>query len=152
VSTGLCSTDPARATARSVARRQKSLERESIGGKTRNRKRGDRSRCARHRDHSDAGLQRRTDETKAWIGNRRRTRIGDQRDLRARNQPLDHFRHAALFVMLKVADRRGGNLMAREHLSGPPRIFACDQISVLESANSARGNVVGITNWSCDYI
>src|SRR5207253_5420436 len=50
-----------RTASRSVARRQKSLERESIGGKTRNRKRCDSSRCARHRSDSDASIQRCTD-------------------------------------------------------------------------------------------
>jgi len=42
--------------------------------------------------------------------------------------------------------------MTREHLAGPPRIFARDQGSFLESANSAGRNVVGITNWSRNYI
>ena len=93
-----------------------------------------------------------THETISRIGDRRRARIGDQRDRRAAAHPLDQFRHAPLFVVLVITDGWRSNLVRSEHAPCATRVFACDQFDISKRLDRARRQITRISERRCNDV
>ncbi len=94
--------------------RQKAFEDESIRGQPSRRQCGDQRTSTRHRHHCNPSGTRLAHQVISRIGNQRRTRIGDQRDILSTLQPPDESPPLFTLVMLVASCQRRLNTEVRE--------------------------------------
>ncbi|MOA17584.1 hypothetical protein D3C78_1378480 [compost metagenome] len=131
--------------------RQEAFEHETIGRQPCRRQRGDHRTGARHRDHRNAGGTRLAHQVIAWIGDKRRPRIGDQGDVFAGLQPLEET--PALLAFIVLVTRRQGRIYSEvlQQTHGMAGIFGRNQRHLAQHPQGARTDVIQIANRRSDH-
>src|SRR5690348_7066643 len=107
--------------------RKKSKEREMISGETGPDERREEGRCARDRDDVNASIDGCSNESRAWIREKRRSGISDERDRVTVHQSLHQAGSLAGFIVLMIRRRFRLYLVMVEKTSRVSRILSNDK-------------------------
>jgi hypothetical protein len=132
--------------------RQEAVEDEAVGGHARGGERRDHGRGARDRHHGHSRFARRLHQQKAWVGDARRSGVGDQRDGLAVAQGPQQRLALGQLVMLEVGGHRHVDAEVGEERARAPRVLAGDQVHLLEHAQRAQGHVLEVTDGRGDHV
>src|SRR6185295_6589507 len=124
--------------------REETLDREPVGGQSRDLQRAERARRARNRYHRGLGLHRSALERKVGVRDARRARVGDDRDRGPLTEARDQLRRARVFVVIVVGDQGLVNVEAREQRPCVARVLGRDQVDAAEDLSGPRGEILHI--------
>jgi hypothetical protein len=133
-------------------RRQKSDEREFLGGHAWRRQRRHKRARTGQRHYLDSVTQAQTHQPAPRIANSGRAGIGDQRDLRALFQFDHNFRGACDFVVLVIAHQALLNVEMREQLQRLARVFAGDRVRFFQNPQRPQWNIFQVADGRRDDV
>lgn len=138
--------------ARAAAPLQKSEEGEALRTEPGAGQRREQRRRTRHGNHIEAGFDRAGHEARSGIRQQRRARVGYERNVLARGQPLDDLRSGLRLVVLVV--RGGGSryFVVVEQPARVPRVLGQDYVNRAENLDGAIGNVAEVSDRRADEI
>ena len=125
---------------------KESFETEPVAGKTRIDQRRYECRGSGQRLDLDARLHTGADEKESRIGDAGRTRIADQGDGLAVEDPLFHALHFFVFVELVVRFHPCLDVVVLEQDGTGPRVFGQDEVGFLQDADSPQRDVFQIAD------
>ena len=132
--------------ARGAARRQETLEAESIGGQRRDRQRRHQRTGTGHRDDLDTGRRAGAHQIEARIADRGRARIAHERHARAALHALNELRRALCLVVIVQGNHRRGNPESLEQHARVARIFGRDQRGTRKRFARARAQIAQVAD------
>src|SRR5207237_10844319 len=105
-----------------------------------------------NRYHSDAWLDRVSDQEESVIGHDRRARVGDEGDIGTRLQTLEQHSGFLLLVEVMIAGQRRVDAEMRAELFGVTGILRGDDADFLEHAYRADRHVLQVPDRGADDI